>query len=125
MLSAKAEAAEKRGSCKPKDEKKRGHEGRRIGPKPRLRCCMSRIGLTLTTSEHTRAVGSAEAEAAEQLGPYRPKADKQRSHDGRRIRPKPNATFSWGRIGRRLTSTEATMAVESGRSRMMRLAGAV
>ena len=93
MGSAKAEAAEKRGSCKPKAEKQRGHEGRRIGPKPRLRCSISRIGLTLTTSERTRAVGSAEAEAAEQLGPYRPKTDKQRGNDGREIRPKPRLRY--------------------------------
>ena len=94
MGSAKAEATEKRGSCKPKDEIQRGHEGRRIRPKPRLRFSMSRISLTLTTSERTRAVGSAEAEGAEQLGPYGPKIDKQRGHDGREIKQKPRLPYS-------------------------------
>ena len=39
----------------------------------------------LTSIKGTRALGSAKAKAAVQLGPFRPKTDKQRSHDGRRV----------------------------------------
>ena len=47
------------------------------------------------SSGDTKTVGAAEAEAAEQLvGSYRPKADKQRGKEGRKIRPKPRLTRS-------------------------------
>ena len=82
--SAKAVAAEQLGSYRPKPDNQRG----------------------------ARAVVSAEAEVAEKRGPYRPKANKQRGHDGRRIRLKSRLRCTWGRIGRRLTSSEFTKAVE-------------
>ena len=53
-----------------------------VGRSRRLRCSWGRIGRRLTSSEATRALGSAYAEAAEQLGPYRSKADKQQSQEG-------------------------------------------
>ena len=88
---------------------KRDDSGR-IRLKPRLGCSWGRIGRRLTR-ENTKAVGLPQAEVAEQLRPYRPKADKQREHDGRKIRPKPRLRCNWSSIGRRLTSTEGTRAV--------------
>ena len=85
----------------------------------------SRVDRRLTSILGTRAVGSAEAGAAEQLGPCRPKADKQQGHNSRRIRPKLRVPSIQGEIGRRLTSSEATMAVESGQNRGYGAAGAV
>ena len=58
-------------------------------------------------------MGLALAEGAEQLEQKKPKADKERGHEGRRIRSKPNAAVQLGRIGRRLTRSEATMAMGS------------
>jgi len=91
---AEAEAAVQLGPFSPKPDKQRGHDGRRITPKPRLQCSWGRIGLRLISSLSTRAVGSAEAEATELVGLFRPKNDKQRGHDGRKIRPKPRLPSS-------------------------------
>ena len=110
--SAEAETIEQLGPCTLKDDK-RGHNGRRIMPKPRMRCSWGRIGRRLTSSVVTRAVGSAEAEAPEQVGPYRPKTDKHRGHDCRINRPQPRLPSSYGRVGLRLTSSEDQRAVGS------------
>ena len=69
MGSAEAEAAEQLGPNRPKANKKRGHDARRIRRRPGLRCNRGRIGRRLTNSEGTRAVGSAIAKGAKQLGP--------------------------------------------------------
>ena len=58
-------------------------------------------------------MGSAEAEAAEQVGPYRPKTDKQRGHDCRMNRPQPKLPNSYGRVGLRRTSSEGSRAIGS------------
>ena len=76
MGSAEAEAAEQLGPYRPKEYKQRGHDDRGIKPKPMLRCFWGCIRRMLKSSVGTRAPGSAEAEAVEQLGPYRPKAGK-------------------------------------------------
>ena len=51
-------------------------------PKAKLPSSWSRIGRRLTSNEATRAVESAEAEAPQQLGLYRLKANKQQDHEG-------------------------------------------
>ena len=53
------------------------------GRSRKLRCSWGRIGRRLKSSEATRAKGLSEAEAPEQLGPYRLKALVQRSCEGR------------------------------------------
>lgn len=55
---------------------------------------LDRIGKRLTSSQATKVLGSAKANAAEQLRPWRLKADKRR-----------------GRIDRRLPSSVGTRAV--------------
>ena len=85
----------------------------KISVKPRLQFSLGRIGRRLINSEGMRAVKSAKAEAVEQLGPIRPKAGKQRCHDGRRIRPRPRMRFSWSRISLTLTCSEGMRAVGS------------
>ena len=75
--SAEAEADEQQEPYRSKADQERGHDGRKIIPKSRLRCSWGRIGRWLTSSLETRAVGTAEAEAAEQLELCRFKADKQ------------------------------------------------
>ena len=76
MVSAAAEVAEKRGPYRPKANKQRGHDGRKIRLTTRLRCGWGRIGRRLAISEGTKAVGSAEAEVAEKRVSYRTKANK-------------------------------------------------
>ena len=78
----------------PKADKQRGHDGCRITPKPRLQCSWGRIGLRLISSVSKRAVGSAEADATEHVGLFRPKNDKQRGHDGPINWPKPRLPSS-------------------------------
>ena len=111
--SAEAETSEQLGPCTLKDDKQRGHNGRRNMPKPRMRCSWGRIDRRLTSSVVTRAVGSAEAEAPEQVGPYRPKTDKHRGHDCRINRPQPRLPSSYGRVGLILTSSDGPRAVGS------------
>ena len=85
MRSAKADAAELIGPCRSNADKQRGHKGRAVGSSRRLPYSWGRIDRRLTSSEATRAMGSAEAEASEQLGPYRPKDDIQRGPEGRGV----------------------------------------
>ena len=67
----------------------------------------------------------AKDEVAAQLGSCRPKADKQRNHDGRRMRPQPMLRCSWGRIGHGMTNSEGTEGRGVGHSRGRRAATAV
>ena len=97
--SAEAETIEQLGPCTLKGDKQRAHNGRRIMPKTRLRSSWGRKGRRLTNSEGKRAVGSAEAEGAENLGQYRPKDYMQRANDGRRIMPLPRLRCTWSGIG--------------------------
>ena len=50
-----------------------------------LRSSWGPTGRRLTSSDTMRGVGSAEAEGAAQLEPYRLKADKQRGHEVRGV----------------------------------------
>lgn len=60
------------------------------------------VGRRLISSEPTRVVGSVEAKGLDAARLHRPKDDKKRGHEGRSIG-----------LSRKLTSSEATMAVES------------
>ena len=86
-------------------------------PKPRLRGRYDRVSRRLTSIEAMRAVGSALAKAVEQLGPYRPKSDKQRGDKGRGVGRCKWLPSSWSHRGRRLKSIVAMSAVRSAEAK--------
>ena len=116
MESAEAEASVDLDPSRPEADKQLGHDGRRINPKPRLRCPGGCVGRRLTTRKASRAVESAQAEASVDLDPSRPEADKQLGHDGRRISPTPRLRCPGGCVCRRLTTRKASWAVESAQA---------
>ena len=69
-----------------------------------------RRGRKLTSSETTKVVGLAKAEAAEQVGSYR---------------LKPMLPRHWGRIGRRMTGGEASKGVGLSKAEAARRLGVI
>ena len=67
----------------------------------------------LTSREAKRALRSAKAEAAVHVLPYRPKDNKHRCQEVCRVGRNPRLPSSWVRIGRKLTSSEASWTVGS------------
>lgn len=57
------------------------------------------------------ALESAEAEATVKIEPRRLKTDKQRGQEGREVDRSRRLPWSWGRIDRKLGSTDDTRAV--------------
>ena len=87
LTSSEAKMAVQSAEAEAVEQVEQYRHGRRIRPKPMMRCSCGRKGRRLTSSEATMAVRSAEAEAPDQLEQYR---------HGRRIRPKPMMRCSWG-----------------------------
>ena len=66
------------------------------GRSRKLRCSWDCVERSLTIIEATRAKGLSEAEAPEQLRPFRPKALVQRGYEGSGIdrRRRPRCTYA-------------------------------
>lgn len=70
---------------RPKADKERNHDGRRIMPNLKAAEKLGPYGPKLSCRMPTRAVASAETEAVKQLGLYKPTAENQRRHGGREV----------------------------------------
>ena len=85
---------------------------------------MEAIGGGITLAGPTRAMGSVKAEGCGTARLYRIKADKQRGHVGRGIRPKPKAAVQLGSY-RPKAEKQRRHEGRFGLSRGCRAAGAV
>lgn len=70
-------------------------------------------GPRLPSGEYTRAVGFAEGEGFDAAMPYRPETYKQGGLEGRRVGRSRTIPSSWGHIDRGLTISGVTRAVRS------------